>query len=298
MSKFSSYDDLPLDVAYKLQCLEFELQEGDITQKGYEKKKNSILAPYQALLEEKNSFRPSQPVVQKELEEESVETPIDFGPEPSAADVVDFLDFLPSPSHSPVDTKGATLMEENHNQQTPKIQPTVSSPSSIHTNIRQPSLPPLPPRSRQVQQQFRPPPSNFMPENYIRPSVQQQQQQQNWNQSNTRPFDPRMGLSRPIYGNGYPMRSPMGFRPSPPPPPSSVSPSIYNRPPPQPFNAFRPPPSSINAPIPSYINGSLSQQHSRSPSLDSKGDYGIPYGIRQSLDVVSAPESVDWGKKN
>ncbi|CAF3294512.1 unnamed protein product [Rotaria socialis] len=38
---------LPLDIQQKLQELELELAEGDITQKGFEKKRTKLLAPYQ-----------------------------------------------------------------------------------------------------------------------------------------------------------------------------------------------------------------------------------------------------------
>lgn len=171
MSKFSSYDDLPLDVAYELERLEHELQEGDITQKGYDKKKSNILAPYQDLLAEKN--KPQAQLVEN-----------DFGPEPSAADVVDFLDFLPSPTHSPVDRKGTQLMEQHMIKQN-------IGPSNNH------SSPVLHPRPAP---QFRPPPP----------------------QQHVRPFDPRMGSPRPIHG--YPMRPPPinGFRPPVAVPPSPM----------------------------------------------------------------------------
>ena len=39
-------DKLPTNVRFELDQLELELLEGDITQKGYEKKKAKLLAPY------------------------------------------------------------------------------------------------------------------------------------------------------------------------------------------------------------------------------------------------------------
>merc|ERR1719411_586192 len=38
--------ELPEDVVDKIAELDLELSEGDITQKGYEKKKNKLLAPF------------------------------------------------------------------------------------------------------------------------------------------------------------------------------------------------------------------------------------------------------------
>lgn len=39
-------ENLPSDVKYELEQLELELQEGDLTQKGYEKKKAKLVAPF------------------------------------------------------------------------------------------------------------------------------------------------------------------------------------------------------------------------------------------------------------
>jgi hypothetical protein len=41
------YSSLPPEVHQQLADLELELKEGDITQKGYEKRKAKILQPYQ-----------------------------------------------------------------------------------------------------------------------------------------------------------------------------------------------------------------------------------------------------------
>ncbi|CAF4555860.1 unnamed protein product [Rotaria sp. Silwood2] len=43
---------LPMDIQQKLQELELELAEGDITQKGFEKKRTKLLTPYQQQLNE------------------------------------------------------------------------------------------------------------------------------------------------------------------------------------------------------------------------------------------------------
>ncbi|KAI8394341.1 uncharacterized protein BYT42DRAFT_610058 [Radiomyces spectabilis] len=91
--------DLPPEILEKLRNLELELEEGDITPKGFEKKKATLLEQCKA------------PSTAEEEEE------IDYGPEPSAADVVDFLDYLPSPTHSPPrPASGASYMERNHQQ--------------------------------------------------------------------------------------------------------------------------------------------------------------------------------------
>lgn len=42
----SLLDKLPLNIKNELDQLELELLEGDITQKGYEKKRNKLLEPY------------------------------------------------------------------------------------------------------------------------------------------------------------------------------------------------------------------------------------------------------------
>ena len=46
----ASYMHLPPNVRFELDQLELEWLEGDLTQKGYEKKKNKLLAPYSGLL--------------------------------------------------------------------------------------------------------------------------------------------------------------------------------------------------------------------------------------------------------
>jgi hypothetical protein len=47
----SLLDKLPFNIKNELDQLELELLEGDITQKGYEKKRNKLLAPYLAQLQ-------------------------------------------------------------------------------------------------------------------------------------------------------------------------------------------------------------------------------------------------------
>ena len=51
--------ELPEDVVEKIAELDLELSEGDITQKGYEKKKNKLLAPF--LRENKSSKKTDEP---------------------------------------------------------------------------------------------------------------------------------------------------------------------------------------------------------------------------------------------
>ena len=52
--------ELPEDVVDKIAELDLELSEGDITQKGYEKKKTKLLAPF---LREKEPSEPKPPEV-------------------------------------------------------------------------------------------------------------------------------------------------------------------------------------------------------------------------------------------
>ncbi|KAI9252634.1 hypothetical protein BY458DRAFT_522932 [Sporodiniella umbellata] len=111
-------DDLPDDIVNKLRQLDLELEDGDITQKGYDKKKANLLAS----------------VVTQDEEYE------DFGPEPSAADVDDFLDFLPSPTHSPRDSEGAALMENNHMKFQQHQLPPPPLPPQSHLSMGSPNL--------------------------------------------------------------------------------------------------------------------------------------------------------------
>ena len=50
-----STDQLPAHVRFELDQLELELIEGDITQKGYDKKKAKLLASYLSTIEEISS---------------------------------------------------------------------------------------------------------------------------------------------------------------------------------------------------------------------------------------------------
>ncbi|CAM0138930.1 unnamed protein product [Umbelopsis sp. WA50703] len=108
-------DVLPQYILEKLKSLQLELEDGDITQKGYDKKRQQILTPYTELLNRPaestrsdtqsvhNADDGSEAFVhnQAELERERQLVEQELGPEPSAADVDDFLDFLPSPTHTP-----------------------------------------------------------------------------------------------------------------------------------------------------------------------------------------------------
>ncbi|KAF7730847.1 hypothetical protein EC973_001365 [Apophysomyces ossiformis] len=135
---------LPHDVLEKLRVLDLELAEGDITEKGYEKKKGLLLKPY-AIMASVNStddvsdahtvaeeISDEAPCIHANDPESNVDDP---GPEPSAADVVDFLDFLPSPSHSPV---------QSHRE----IQPSNSRPAlQVDTiSVHAPNQPAYDPR--------------------------------------------------------------------------------------------------------------------------------------------------------
>lgn len=295
MSKFS-YDDLPWDVAEKLQILDLELNEGDITQKGYDKKRAQLLEPYQSLIQE-NSQLNNKASHNEETEPEITDNLEDLGPEPSAADVTDFLDFLPSPTHSPVDhqNKGAALMEQNHKN-------IVSSPTTTTMQLNDPTTnfnpPTLPPRQTPtmsynrvegyMQQQPQPPRPYVNNNNNFRPT----------NFNNKPPsFDPRMGPPRPpMYS--YPGRPVMnGFRP--PPPYHVSSPQLVYRPPQQQQQSMYP----YRPSAPSQVAPSLSQQHSRSPSLDSKSDpyynnypRSINFDARSNFDLAQDTDSLpDWG---
>lgn len=108
-------DVLPQYILEKLKSLQLELEDGDITQKGYDKKRQQILTPYMDLLNRpaestrsdtqsaQNADNGSESFVhnQADLERERELVEEELGPEPSAADVDDFLDFLPSPTRTP-----------------------------------------------------------------------------------------------------------------------------------------------------------------------------------------------------
>lgn len=116
-------DVLPQYILEKLKSLQLELEDGDITQKGYDKKRQQILSPYAELMNRPPQTEDSQSLAnddetesyqqnQDEIERERQLVEQELGPEPSAADVDDFLDFLPSPTHTPA----MDYMEANHNQ--------------------------------------------------------------------------------------------------------------------------------------------------------------------------------------
>lgn len=225
---------LPSDLREELAILEQELEDGDITQKGYDKKKAALLQPYlkppgpsittddatKPLTSPPivtRTFRPTegeyyhqQPRSQstfldKEDEDYQLSTDdacLDLGPEPSAADHVDFLDFLPSPTHSPPRSASPeALMEHNHQQviQQQQQQQQRSPQPSILTESPRQQHQPLPPRPT-GQPAYRPLP----PQHQHHP----QQHPPQWNQSypSTRPrppYDYRM-VNRPQYGMGPP----------------------------------------------------------------------------------------------
>ncbi|GAN06027.1 hypothetical protein MAM1_0109c05503 [Mucor ambiguus] len=249
---------LPDDILEKLRNLELELEDGDITLKGFEKKKASLLA---------DISNPSSPVSPTNQKSEA-ELLAELGPEPSAADVVDFLDFLPSPTHSPTRTvEAVNHMEENHRQMQQQAQPQIY-----------PAVP------SQQQQQYQPSPQlQQQQQQYISP---QQQQQMRPMQPQYRPYPPggvgRGNNTGPYYGNtnmgsplpnnrpymvrnNYPQQQPpqsqMG-RPMGPPgsnpyygqrPPSSIPPqNAMYRPQQQPYNSNQPRPQITTSPRPMY----------------------------------------------
>ena len=147
----NSNQDLPAEILDKLRNLELELEDGDITLKGFEKKKANLLADITS------TSTPSSPRIKTDAEilEE-------LGPEPSAADVVDFLDFLPSPTHSPPSRGatadiGANFMEENHRQlkQQPQ-QPYQTQPQQQQYQQQMRPIQSQPSQYRPYQQQGRP----------------------------------------------------------------------------------------------------------------------------------------------
>ncbi|KAF1798829.1 hypothetical protein V8B55DRAFT_1522048 [Mucor lusitanicus] len=251
-----SNQDLPDDILEKLRNLELELEDGDITLKGFEKKKASLLA---------DISNPSSPVSPTNQKSEA-ELLAELGPEPSAADVVDFLDFLPSPTHSPTRTvEAVNHMEENHRQMQQQQQ---GQPQPY------PTFPP------QQQPQYQPSPQLQQQQQY----VSAQQQQMRPMQPQYRPFPPG-GIGRggnnagPYYGNSPlpnnrpymvrnnyaqqppPPQSQMG-RPMGPPgsnpyygqrPPSSILPqNVMYRPQQQPYNSNQPRPQITTSPRPMY----------------------------------------------
>lgn len=213
--------DLPFELLEKLRNLELELEDGDITLKGFEKKKASLLAV---------TTTPHQKTDAEILEE--------LGPEPSAADVVDFLDFLPSPTHSPT-SRSATLdigntfmdyhpvqplpqqplpqqQQQHHQQQQIYAQPRPQyRPYNQGRPMANPSYyggSPLPnnrpPYNRPIQQQQRPPgPNPYYANQRPSPSIPSQ---------NYRPIN--NNYQRPIiYNNNIPQQTsprPM-YRPQP-----------------------------------------------------------------------------------
>ncbi|CEP14979.1 hypothetical protein [Parasitella parasitica] len=183
--------DLPDDILEKLRNLELELEDGDITLKGFEKKKASLLADVS------NPSSPISPTNQKS----DAEILAELGPEPSAADIVDFLDFLPSPTHSPTRTAEAVShMEENHRQIQQQQQPQQQQPQQPQQQYYQ----------HQQYQQLQPQPRPWPQQQQYQPSAGQQfinpQQQQQQMRPMQHQFRPGGGLGRgnnagPYYSN-------------------------------------------------------------------------------------------------
>ncbi|ORX53052.1 hypothetical protein DM01DRAFT_1336238 [Hesseltinella vesiculosa] len=205
--------DFPAELLQKLDALKLELEDGDITEKGYEKKRANLLD------------RHTQDKRQQEQDALA-----ELGPEPSAADVIDFLDYLPSPTHSPPKPQtGAQLMEQHHASSS-------SSSSSSSSTIA--------PRTSSIQAST-PAPQHHYPQqqqHYQQASPQLQHQQQ---QQQQQAYYQQQGYSAADYpGQYYPtMNSPRPNRPAyaaRPLPQANYSPQYYARPYQQPHPQQRP----------------------------------------------------------
>ncbi|KAI8142546.1 hypothetical protein BJV82DRAFT_615243 [Fennellomyces sp. T-0311] len=262
-----SDQDLPHELLEKLKNLELELEDGDITQKGFEKKKATLLEQF---AHNDQSQAGTSSVTDN--------SEVDLGPEPSAADVVDFLDYLPSPTHSPPKPSGAALMEQNHRQ------------------LQEQQAQPLQPVQQQQQHQQQ-------QQQYYTSAPQQQQyrayapQQQQWQQQQqpvygygqqpgqsaggnpqyyasprpSRQYDPRMVPRQQPYQAsiqsspsmrhqqyGYTpqpqQRPPSSYRAGPPPPSNQQYRPVYTSAPPQQR------PIQTGSPRPVYRTGTVTQQ--------------------------------------
>lgn len=301
MTSEATYRDLPAEVLEKLRALELELEEGDITKKGYEKKKANLLQEYASTDDStngavtprgdtNNSWQAS------ETPNESATTPIDLEPEPSAADVVDFLDYLPSPTHSPTRSgRGAELMEENSQRLQQQRQQQLDNNDSYMTNTAPSNVNNMPalgspsqqPRTPSPQQQWQPqpqpPPHGQMTYPFtgpVRPPLgNPYQPAPNWQYDQRMMPRPQNSLSSMhpqspnAYGpyNGQPRPyAPIYNRPAPPPPPTAGP--IYASPRPMYNTLQRPMPGPQQAagpPRPVYSPGMTSPR----PAV---GGYGGP----------------------
>ncbi|CDS12693.1 hypothetical protein LRAMOSA04879 [Lichtheimia ramosa] len=210
-----SDQDLPSELLDKLRNLELELEDGDITKKGFEKKKATLLQQYAPSDDHRRSTGSTSTQEEQQRQQADAQALEELGPEPSAADVVDFLDYLPSPTHSPPkhDNQGAAFMEQNHRQQTPPAPPVQPVPSSQ----------PIP------QQQYYP-----------------YQQQSQWQQQHQMAPQPMYNgqQQQQYYAHGGMATSPRPTRaydPRMPPPPSSRPPPTYQGAPQQTTAAMRHP---------------------------------------------------------
>ncbi|KAI9245899.1 hypothetical protein BDA99DRAFT_565769 [Phascolomyces articulosus] len=289
-----SDQDLPHELLEKLKNLELELEDGDITQKGFEKKKATLMEQFSQNEEQRQQ--------QASASSHNDNTELaDLGPEPSAADVVDFLDYLPSPTHSPPKpASGAALMEQNHRQL--QDQPQQVQPQQVqvqqHPVQQQPQYPsvsqqssyrPYPQQQPQQQQQWQQPPISYGYNGTMQAPDRTHSQSGAGQYYHTgvtssprpsRPYDPRMAPPRPQYpGNGPTQSSPSmrhqppyGYssqRPGPPPqgayrtgPPPPSNPQyrpVYNTaPPPQQQRPVQQ--QMAGSPRPVYRTGTVTQQ--------------------------------------
>ncbi|KAI8393542.1 uncharacterized protein BYT42DRAFT_10680 [Radiomyces spectabilis] len=342
-------DDLPWDVWEKLRILDLELHEGDITQKGYEKKKALLLKPYtndslppvpthasavengsdvnlpmfaatsndhprdiqspsiksisnatdpetQHSTDDNNAFH------SEDLEYNELGEPIDLGPEPSAADVVDFLDYLPSPTHSPTRTNTAASSSSYFDLQL-KDQETASRSMSPSMAATQPAGMPLSGSSTNLTMlnQYRPYPSQQPP---LPPTLQQPP----WPQPMP-PTHPVTGLpmrpaNRPMYDNRMPPRQPYPGAGPPPPAHGSASLQHFGQPPPQPrymMPGYAPSnasgiysPGPMYRPLPSSAGQPYALQNPNTPSIsgNSVANYPLPRPNRLPINGTNVDPSL------
>jgi hypothetical protein len=135
----SCYNDLPSEILQKVLNLELELNDGDITPKGFNKKKNQLLETHYA----RNTIPEYQHL--PAIETNMTQKPDSI--EPSAADVKDFLDFLPSPTHSPKDTSYMEHANQHYKRDKTQVNSNTSSivdPYTKHDATRNNPLTPIP----------------------------------------------------------------------------------------------------------------------------------------------------------
>jgi hypothetical protein len=298
-----SNHDLPADILEKLQNLELELEEGDITLKGFEKKKASLLSTV--------SPTPNSP------QQDEAALLAELGPEPSAADVTDFLDFLPSPTHSPTRNDGAELMEQNHKNLQQQQQQQQQQPQ-YQQQQQQYQQQPMQQQQQQVYQQQQPSPQNY-PQQQAQYQPQYQQQQQPTYQTNVyqgspqarqnmipgqyRPYPPANGNGRPMNNNPIYYNNSNNSIASPMPNnrPQYVVQGGRGRPPPQYYQQYRP--NSPRPPAQPMYNSPRPMSTSPRPMYRPNPNYrpgyaprpNDPYYVNRSASTNTAPNTMRQG---